>query len=244
MFVFLLASGIDPMWTWLLLPVVIALLTVFTTAVSMIVSALNPRFRDIGIIWSVAVTALFYATPVLYPLEIVSGKLGQLLALNPLAPIFELARKWVIDPTAPGPAELAGGAIWLLVPAALFVRDLPARRVGLQPRGPADRRGAVSARVVVALIAVAAIAWLGVMERDTRLLARASDATSARDYAAADRDLRRADALQRGPDGGSAAGVPLSGDAPGRRGSRAARGRRAPRARQPHGVGSAADVLA
>ena len=38
-------------------------LTVFTTAVSMIVSALNPRFRDIGIIWSVAVTALFYATP-------------------------------------------------------------------------------------------------------------------------------------------------------------------------------------
>ena len=108
-FVFLLASGIDPMWTWLLLPVVIALLTVFTTAVSMIVSALNPRFRDIGIIWSVAVTALFYATPVLYPLEIVSGKLGQLLALNPLAPIFELARKWVIDPTAPArPSSRAG----------------------------------------------------------------------------------------------------------------------------------------
>jgi len=120
-FVFLLASGVDPMWTWLLLPVVVALLTVFTTAVSMIVSALNPRFRDIGIIWSVAVTALFYATPVLYPLDIVSGKLGQLLALNPLAPIFELARKWVLDPTAPGPAALAGGAVWLLVPAALYL---------------------------------------------------------------------------------------------------------------------------
>jgi ABC-2 type transport system permease protein len=120
-FVFILASGVEPMWTWLLLPVVVVLLTVFTTAVSMIVSALNPRFRDIGVIWGVAVTALFYATPVLYPLEIVSGKLGQLLALNPLAPIFELARKWVIDPTAPGPADLAGGAAWLLVPAALYV---------------------------------------------------------------------------------------------------------------------------
>ena len=120
-FAFLLVSGVDPMWTWVLLPVVVALLTVFTTAVSMIVSALNPRFRDTGILWSVAVTALFYATPVLYPLEIVSGTLGQLLALNPLAPLFELARKWVIDPTAPGPAELAGGAAWLLVPAALFV---------------------------------------------------------------------------------------------------------------------------
>ena len=120
-FAFILASGVDPTWTWLLLPLVVALLTVFTTAVSMIVSALNPRFRDTGIIWSVAVTALFYATPVLYPLEIVSGTLGRLLALSPLAPLFELARKWVIDPEAPGPAAAAGGAVWLLIPAALFV---------------------------------------------------------------------------------------------------------------------------
>jgi ABC-2 type transport system permease protein len=120
-FVFLLASGVDPMWTWLLLPVVVALLTVFTTAVAMTVSALNPRFRDTGIIWSVAVTALFYATPVLYPLEVVGGTLGKLLALNPLAPLFELARKWVIDPDAPGPGAAAGGAAWLFVPAALFV---------------------------------------------------------------------------------------------------------------------------
>lgn len=57
----------------------------------------------------------------------------------------------------------------------------------------------MSARVVVAVIALAALVWLGVMERDTRLLARASDATSARDYAAADRDLRRADALSADP---------------------------------------------
>jgi ABC-2 type transport system permease protein len=120
-FVFILASGVDPTWTWLLLPVVLALLTVFTAAVAMTVSALNPRFRDTAIIWSVAVTALFYATPVLYPLEIVSGTLGRLLALNPLAPLFELARKWVIDPDAPGPAAAAGGAAWLFVPAAIFV---------------------------------------------------------------------------------------------------------------------------
>jgi len=120
-FVFILAAGVDPTWTWLLFPVVAALLAVFTTAVAMAVSALDPRFRDTGIIWSVAVTALFYATPVLYPIELVGGTLGRLLALNPLAPLFELARKWVIDPEAPGPAAAAGGAVWLLIPAALFV---------------------------------------------------------------------------------------------------------------------------
>ena len=120
-FGFILVAGVAPLWTWLLLPLVLALLTVFTTAVAMIVSALNPRFRDTGIIWAVAVTALFYATPVLYPIEFIGGTLGKLLALLPLAPLFEAARKWVIDPDAPGPAEAAGGAEWLLVPAALFV---------------------------------------------------------------------------------------------------------------------------
>jgi ABC-2 type transport system permease protein len=117
---FVLAFGIAPTWTWLLLPLLIGALTVFTTATAMILSALNPRFRDTGILWSVAVTALFYATPVLYPLQIVPARLRELLALNPLAPIFELARKWVIDPTAPGPAGAAGGALRLLVPLAAF----------------------------------------------------------------------------------------------------------------------------
>jgi ABC-2 type transport system permease protein len=120
-FAFILVAGIEPRWTWLLLPVVLGPLVLFTTAVAMIVSALYPRYRDVGIIWSVAVTALFYATPVLYPLEIVSGTLGRLLALNPLSPLFELARKWVIDPDAPGPAAAAGGAEWLLIPAVTFV---------------------------------------------------------------------------------------------------------------------------
>ena len=117
--VFVLASGIAPTSTWLLFPLVLALLFAFTTATAMILSALFPRFRDTAIIWSVAVTALFYATPVLYPLEIVSGWLRDVLALNPLSPLFELARKWVIDPDAPGPA--AGGSAMLLVPVLVFV---------------------------------------------------------------------------------------------------------------------------
>ena len=100
--------------------VVVALL-VFTTAVSMILSSLYPRFRDIGIIWAVLATVLFYATPVLYPLEVVSESLRGILALNPLAPLFEAARHWVIDPTSPGPLEAVGGFGRLLIPVAIYV---------------------------------------------------------------------------------------------------------------------------
>jgi ABC-2 type transport system permease protein len=120
-FGFVLAMGVAPAWTWLLFPFLLVALVVLTTAVAAMLSALHPRFRDTGLIWGVAATALFYATPVLYPLEIVPEGLSRVLALNPLAPLFELARLWVIDPDAPGPAAAAGGAGWLIVPAALFV---------------------------------------------------------------------------------------------------------------------------
>jgi ABC-2 type transport system permease protein len=99
--VFLLASGITPMWSWLGMVPVLLVLFIFTIAVSMILSALYPRFRDIGIIWAVFATALLYATPVLYPLQHASGTVGRMLALNPLAPLFELTRRWVIQPGAP-----------------------------------------------------------------------------------------------------------------------------------------------
>ena len=116
---FVLIEGVDPTWTWLLFPLVIAALVVLTTAVASILAALFPRFRDTAIIWGVVSTALFYATPVLYPLEIVSQRLQDVLALNPLTPIFELARKWVIDPDAP--VSAAHGWAGLVVPAVGFV---------------------------------------------------------------------------------------------------------------------------
>jgi ABC-2 type transport system permease protein len=120
-FVFMLAFGVDPQWTWLLLPVLIAALLGITVAVSMLVASLYPRFRDMAIIWSVFATVLFYATPVLYPVDKVPGTLRDIIMLNPLAPLFELARKWIIDPTAPGPAAAAGGWVHLLAPAAIYV---------------------------------------------------------------------------------------------------------------------------
>jgi ABC-2 type transport system permease protein len=120
-FAFVLAWGIEPTWTWLLLPIVIGLLFVLTTAVSMIVSSLYPRFRDVAIIWGVLATVLFYGSPVLYPIEVVPDTLRDFLLVNPLTPLLELARVWVIDPGAPGPVEAAGGAEWVVAPAAVYL---------------------------------------------------------------------------------------------------------------------------
>ena len=46
-FAFILAYGVAPSWTWLLLPVIVVALAIFTTAMSMLLSALYVRFRDV-----------------------------------------------------------------------------------------------------------------------------------------------------------------------------------------------------
>ncbi len=124
-FVFILAYGVTPTWTWLLLPVLVVMMSVITLAVSMIVSSLYPRFRDLGIIWSVFVTALFYATPILYPVDLAvsrSHTLGTLVSLNPFTPILELGRRWIIDPSAPYPGTATGGGtLHLLISIAIIV---------------------------------------------------------------------------------------------------------------------------
>jgi ABC-2 type transport system permease protein len=119
--VFLFASGVSPQWTWLLFPLIVVVLFVFATAVSLLLSSLYVRFRDAAIIWSVVSAALFYATPVLYPIEAVPNAYRDLIVLNPLTPVFEQARRWVIDPDAPGAVSAAGGWTHLLLPLALFL---------------------------------------------------------------------------------------------------------------------------
>jgi ABC-2 type transport system permease protein len=135
--IFILAFGVSPTWTWLLFPFIVLALFVITTATSMILSSLYVRFRDVSIIWTVVVTVLFYGTPVLYPLEpeIVPEAIRNVVLLNPLTPIFEQMRVWIIDPGAPtaldaaSTAQLAASiAIYLTICVLavwIFNRDAP-----------------------------------------------------------------------------------------------------------------------
>jgi ABC-2 type transport system permease protein len=121
-FAFVLGFGITPAWRWLLVVPLLVALFVITTAVAMIVSSLFPRFRDVQIIWSVLATVLFYGTPTLYPIWGVSHTLRDVIALNPLAPMFDLAQKLVTNPNGPWPWEpAAGGVVRLIVALALYL---------------------------------------------------------------------------------------------------------------------------
>jgi ABC-2 type transport system permease protein len=123
--VFMLAYGVSPRWTWLLLPVIVVPLIAVTAAVAMLLSSLYVRFRDVAPIWSVFVQLLFYASPVLYVAttlkKLGNGTVEQILLSNPLAVLLEQARHWFVDPSAPDAITTTGGWELFLIPVAIFV---------------------------------------------------------------------------------------------------------------------------
>ena len=131
----MLASGIDPQITWLLLPAIVIPLVALSAGTAVLLSMAYVRMRDLEHVWTVALRVLFYATPILYPLEFVPESFRWVVALNPLAPILYQARVWLMEPDAPplvdvvGVAPLAGSLLIAVAVCAggiwLFVRQAP-----------------------------------------------------------------------------------------------------------------------
>ena len=117
----LLLFGLEVHETWLLFPLLLIGLITLTTAVSMLLSVLYVRYRDTAQVWSLISRLLFYASPVLFPIELVPDSFQEYIAASPLAPILELTRLWVVDPTAPGPTAEVGTLVGLVIPVALSV---------------------------------------------------------------------------------------------------------------------------
>lgn len=120
--VFVVATGVRPHWTWLLCPLLLIALCAMATGVSMLLSALYVRFRDIKPIWDVILQVLFYGSPILYVIELVpSESARQAIMCNPLAALLQQVRHWLIDPSAPSAAEAIGGTGFLLIPVLIAV---------------------------------------------------------------------------------------------------------------------------
>jgi ABC-type polysaccharide/polyol phosphate export permease len=68
----------------------IGLLLVFTVGLTLLTASLNVRFRDINFIVQLMVMLWFYATPVIYALNLLPLSLQPIFYLNPMTLIVEL----------------------------------------------------------------------------------------------------------------------------------------------------------
>lgn len=120
--VFVLVTGVEPRWEWLLFPLVLVALGLLVAGLCMLLSALYVRFRDMKPIWDVVLQAAFYATPILYVIETLpSARLQHLVMMSPVAALLTQVRHTFIDPRAPSAAHAAGGGLRLLVPIGIVL---------------------------------------------------------------------------------------------------------------------------
>jgi lipopolysaccharide transport system permease protein len=99
------------LWT---LPIV-AVLTVFLTAASLLLSATQVRFRDIGMAMPLLLQLWMFATPVVYPLEQVPRRFLGLYVLNPMVGVVENFRRVLVLGAAPDLRLLGLSALLALV---------------------------------------------------------------------------------------------------------------------------------
>jgi ABC-type polysaccharide/polyol phosphate export permease len=108
------------------LPVSILILAVFTYGASLLLSALAVYFIDVREMYTVALTALMYFTPVIYPIEVIPDHFRRFFELNPLLYFIRIVRTPVYEGTLPEMQSVAiaaaMAAVSLLVGWTVFRR--------------------------------------------------------------------------------------------------------------------------
>jgi lipopolysaccharide transport system permease protein len=101
------------------IPIMI-LLAAIATAFSLFLSALQVRFRDIGVAMPLLLQLWMFSTPVVYPLSAVPQRFRGLYMLNPLVGVIENFRRVVLQGVDPDFRSLAISAITaaILLPLA------------------------------------------------------------------------------------------------------------------------------
>ncbi len=84
-FIFLICSGIGFSFNILYLPIIILLQFILQLGIILITSSIDVYVRDAEYIINFFISLLFYATPILYSLDMFPQKLRFILQLNPVA---------------------------------------------------------------------------------------------------------------------------------------------------------------
>jgi len=117
---------VPPTPALLFLPVLLLIQTIFTAGIGLIIAMANLFLRDVKYLFEMVLTIWMFATSVVYPVQLIGGKLGVLLMLNPMTPIIDGYRSIILRGQLPeaGPLAVAAAlaAVTLLAGWLVFHR--------------------------------------------------------------------------------------------------------------------------
>jgi lipopolysaccharide transport system permease protein len=80
---------VRPSWALLLYPLFVLATMILVVGVSMLLAALNVRFRDVKYAIPFLIQIWFFVTPIIYPASFIPKRLQPILAFNPMSGIVE-----------------------------------------------------------------------------------------------------------------------------------------------------------
>ena len=93
-------------WTMLLIPLAVFVLAMFTLGLSMLLSTLAVFFTDVVDMFTILLSAWFYLTPIIYPLDIISPELEPYVLWNPMTVYIGLFHSIIYEGRLPDPMSL------------------------------------------------------------------------------------------------------------------------------------------
>lgn len=117
---FMMLNHVDLLMTSLWLPLILIEIYLLALGLSLFLSALFVKFRDVGYIWEVILQAGFYLTPILYPIGLITNlTLKKLIMLSPMSQAIQDARYAVVTHQAATIRTVFNGGWYALIPFAM-----------------------------------------------------------------------------------------------------------------------------
>jgi ABC-type polysaccharide/polyol phosphate export permease len=119
------AMGYPPGKTLILLPALIGLRLLLTFSLAPLVAILSVFIKDVGQVLPMIMMALFFATPIIYPVEMIPESFRPWIEGNPLTWLVEAYRSIILEQSWPVDNLLIVGfsaLIIMIVTGALFSR--------------------------------------------------------------------------------------------------------------------------
>ncbi len=122
--VFIAWNRVAPQLDWLLLLPLLAELLVFTFGVSILLATLYVRFRDVNQVWELAAQVLFYASPIIYPVQLLPPWAHPIAFLSPFVQVMQDVRALILSGDDVLLVTDALGSLGHLVPVGIAVLTL------------------------------------------------------------------------------------------------------------------------
>ena len=89
LFFMMIYYHVKPGWNLLLVPVFVISMMLLALGISMLLAAINVRYRDVKYALPFIIQIWLFVTPIIYPVTFLPAKYQKVLALNPMAGIVE-----------------------------------------------------------------------------------------------------------------------------------------------------------